>query len=172
MRAPFLAALALAGAVLAGCATQPAVQAPERFAGKLYVVLLDDKDHPSIRAGRSTWGLERSLTYRTSVGGAATITVPPGFVTDLASIPAVASPFLPPDGPWTKAAIVHDFLYDTHGSCVWAGHPSGCSRAAPYTRAEADDILREAMADRGISDWRAWAIHTGVCLGGAKGWGS
>lgn len=166
MKRHLLAALAFLGAVLAACATPgPSAHHVERFGGKLYVVLLDDRDHPSIRAGRSTWGLERPLSYRTSVGGESTITVPAGFVSDLASIPALASPFLPPDGPWTKIAIVHDFLFYTRGTCEWKGHASSCTRATPFTRAEADQVLREGMADRQVSAWRATSIYYGVRAG-------
>lgn len=38
------------------------------------------------------------------------ITVPVGFVTDLASVPWPLSIFFKPDGPWAKAAVIHDFL--------------------------------------------------------------
>jgi hypothetical protein len=141
-----------------------------RFSGKLVLVLLDDRDHPATRDGRSLWGVERSLTYRTSIGGEATITVPAGFVTDLASIPRFASPALPPDGPWTKAAVIHDFLYATAGTGVWKGHASGLSVPGYYTRAAADDILREAMADRGVDVARRNIIWAAVRAGGARGW--
>ncbi len=35
-----------------------------RFGGKLVLVLLDNRDRPSTRGGRSLWGLQRDLTYR------------------------------------------------------------------------------------------------------------
>lgn len=144
----------------------------ERFSGKLVLVLLDDRDHGAIRDGRSLWGVERPVSYRTSIGGEAEITVPPGFVTDLASIPRLAASLYPPDGPWVKAAIVHDFLYGTRGTGVWDKHPSGLSRPTPYTRAEADDVLREAMADRGVGLFARNVIWSAVRAGGAGGWGS
>lgn len=143
-----------------------------RFAGKLALVLLDDKDHPSIRDGRSLWGVERELGYRTSIGGDGAITVPAGFITDLASIPRLVSGILPPDGPWTKAAVIHDFLYGTKGTGNWRGHSSGLTRATPYSRAQADDVLREAMADRGVDRLRRNIIWAAVRAGGARGWGS
>ncbi len=58
----------------------------DRFGGKLVLVLLDNKFSPSIKKGRSLWGLQRDLTYRTGDGDDL-ITVPAGFVTDLTSIP-------------------------------------------------------------------------------------
>lgn len=138
------------------------------FTGELHLVLLEDKNHASTRAGRSLWGVEKPLSYRTHAGD--TITLPPGMVTDLASIPAGASWLLPPDGPWAEIAVFHDLLYVTRGTGVWRGHAS-LSRATPYTRAEADAVLRDGMADLGISGWRKSAIYLGVRLGGAAGWG-
>ena len=85
-----------------------------RFDGKLVLVLLDNRDAPAIRAGRSLWALQRDLSYTTG-DTSDVITVPAGFVTDLASIPRLVWSFYPPDGPWVKAAIIHDFLYDTQG---------------------------------------------------------
>jgi len=140
----------------------------KRFSGKLVLVLLDDKDHPATREGRSLWGLQRELAYQTVAGD--TITVPKGFVTDLASIPRLVSGVLPPDGPWTEAAVVHDCLYFTRGGLqLWYGRRC-ISRAQPYSRAEADDILREAMADIGVGLVQRNIIWTGVRVGGGKGW--
>jgi hypothetical protein len=143
----------------------------DRFSGKLVLVLLDDKEHPSIKGGRSLWGLEKPLSYQPA-GTADQITVPPGFVTDLASIPRWAWTLLPPDGPWVKAAVIHDFLYQTKGTGVWKGHPSGNTRPAPYTRAEADGILREAMADRQVGPVARNLIWAAVRVGGGGGWGT
>lgn len=140
-----------------------------RFSGKLVLVLLDNKYTPSLRAGRSLWALYETLTYRPG-NGPDTITVPKGFVTDLASIPRWAWILLPPDGPWVKAAIIHDFLYATEGTGRWKGHASGNSRAEPYTRAEADGILREAMENRGVDPGRRAIIWAAVRVGGACGW--
>lgn len=148
-----------------------AAQHVDRFSGKLVLVLLDDKEHGAVRDGRSLWGVHDGLTYRTSIGGEATITVQPGFVTDLASIPRLVWTIYPPDGPWVKAAIIHDYLYGTSGTGVWKNHPSSISRATPYTRAEADDILREAMANRGVGLATRNVIWSAVRVGGAGGWG-
>ncbi len=140
-----------------------------RFTGKLRLVLLDDRTHPSIRAGRSLWAIGEELTYE---AGAARdrITVPKGFVTDLASIPRAVWSIYPPDGPWVKAAAIHDFLYFTQGDGIWFKR-RGVARATPYDRREADDIFREAMEDRGIGGVTRTAIWTAVRLGGGKSWG-
>ena len=141
-----------------------------RFGGKLVLVLLDNKYTPSIKKGRSLWGLHDPLTYRPS-DGEHTITVPKGFVTDLASIPRWAWTLVPPDGPWVKGAVIHDFLYATRGTGAWKRHPSGNTREAPYTRAEADWILRDALENRGVDVLRRNIIWLAVRLGGARGWG-
>lgn len=140
-----------------------------RFEGKLVLVLLDDKEHTAMRGGRALWGLERPLGFRDTED--VLITAPAGFVTDLASIPRWAWVVLPPDGPWVKAAVIHDFLYATLGTGVWKAHPAAITRATPYSRREADAVLREAMADRGVDTLRRTLIHLAVRLGGAAGWG-
>ena len=155
-------------------APQPsAPTAPEwrdRFSGKLVLVLLDNKFEPSTKQGRSLWGIHDPLAYRPS-DYAEKITVPPGFVTDLASIPRWAWIVLPPDGPWVKGAVIHDFLYATCGTGVWKNHPTAITRSAPYSRREADAILREALENRGVDRLRRTIIWLAVRLGGASGWG-
>jgi len=140
-----------------------------RFAGKLVLVLLDNRDGPAIRNGRSLWAVQRALEYRTG-GGEDLIVVPPGFVTDLASVPRFVWSFYPPDGPWAKAAIIHDFLYFTRGTGEWHDEV-GITRERPYSREEADDILKEAMDDRRVGRWERFVIWASVRLGGAGGWG-
>lgn len=142
----------------------------DRFGGKLVLVLLDNKFTPAIKKGRSLWGLQRDLTYRPGQGDDL-ITVPAGFVTDLASIPRWGWVLLPPDGPWVKAAIVHDFLYATSGTGAWKRRSNGRTRAEPYTRAEADDVFKEGLENRGVDRLRRLIIWTAVRLGGGRGWG-
>lgn len=64
------------------------------------------------------------------------ITVPVGFETDLATIPWPVNIFFRPDGPWAKAAVIHDFLYYVnHNSLSWAD----------VSRVVRDSIFYEAM---------------------------
>jgi hypothetical protein len=171
--------LVLASAAPAAVQSQPSpapaprtalVIAPGHFGGKLVLVVEFKKGfRPETHAGRTLWAIERPFYYRTKAGDL--ITVPAGMTTDLASIPRLVSGILPPDGPWLAAAMVHDELYATRGTANWHGY-AGRTRAAPYTRAEADDILLEAMQALGVSGWQAWAIHTGVRAGGSAGWGT
>jgi hypothetical protein len=141
----------------------------ERFGGKLWLVLLDNKYSPSVRGGRSLWALQRTLSYRPS-NDDHTITVARGFVTDLTSVPRVGWMLLPPDGPWVKAAVIHDFLYATEGDGKMWDH-EGNTRPTPYTRKEADWILRDALQNRGVGWVTRNIIWLAVRIGGSLGWG-
>ncbi len=94
-------------------------------------------------------------------GMRAIITVPAGFRTDFASIPRMLWPILPPHGKYSRAAVVHDYLYSIRGKA---------SRALPYTRAECDEIFLIAMAELGVSWATRWVMYLGVRLGGWWGW--
>lgn len=145
-----------------------------RFGGKLILVLLDNKYTPSIRGGRSLWALFETLSYRPS-NDVHVITVPRGCVTDLTSIPRVFWNLLPPDGPWVKAAVIHDYLYATQGTgqlppgVPGSRQPVGITRA-PYSRAESDWILRDALANRGVDILRRNLIWLAVRVFGWIPW--
>jgi hypothetical protein len=105
-------------------------------------------------ADNHDWVLFSDLAYH--VGDSdIIITIPKGFVTDFASIPR---PFwsagLSPNGKYSKAAIVHDYLY-------WV---QGC------TRRQADNILMIAMKESGVDAATRTAIYEGVRLGGDSAW--
>jgi hypothetical protein len=62
--------------------------------------------------GRPLYVITKEFSY--SFGSidspVAVFRVPEGFNTDFASIPWPFRLWFPPDGPWAKAAVVHDFL--------------------------------------------------------------
>lgn len=80
------------------------------------------------------------------------ITVPAGFLTDLASTPRIPIIYEVCGNVATKAAVVHDYLYTS-------GRES---------RAIADAVLREAAALAGVSWCQRWAMWAGVRIGGAS----
>jgi len=82
------------------------------------------------------------------------VLVPPGFVTDFASIPRVFWSILPTDGDYTYPAIIHDYLY-------WE---------QPVSRSDADTILKHAMEDFKVSGPKIAAIYSGVRTGGSFAW--
>lgn len=53
--------------------------------------------------------LLNDMTYFLGVG--LSIVVPKGFKTNLTSIPTWLQWFWPPDGPYVRAAVLHDYLY-------------------------------------------------------------
>ena len=82
------------------------------------------------------------------------VIAPTGFVTDLASIPAVFYSLLRPDGEYAYAAIIHDYLYWTQ----------------TRPRDEADDIFNMAMEDFEIGTVKRQAIYRAVRIGGQFAW--
>lgn len=57
------------------------------------------------------WRLEQPLIYEVgSLGSGRKIIVPPGFITDGASIPQYLWSMLPPWGTYSRAAVIHDYL--------------------------------------------------------------
>jgi hypothetical protein len=85
--------------------------------------------------------------------------VAPG-VTDLASIPPAFRWLLAPNGPFTKAACLHDYLYKTRG--MWGR----------YGREACDRIFLEAMLATGVTDEQARIIHRAVRIGGGRAFGT
>lgn len=145
---------------------------------KLFLVSADDAQHCALtKDGRCKWGVAEPFTYQVR-GTHDLINVPPGFTTDLASIPSIVWPLLPPDGPWVKAAVVHDFLYKTCGRGLWQHDAYAFTRKTCkqgedcYTRDEADIILKQAMEDRGVGPFQRFLIYTAVHLFGGGSWGT
>jgi hypothetical protein len=86
-----------------------------------------------------TWEVMKAFQYHVgSEDSNEVVEVPKGFVTDFASVPRFAWWLIPPDGNYTQAAVVHDYLYHTK----------------PYTRHRCDQIFLEAMAVLGVPRWK------------------
>jgi len=82
------------------------------------------------------------------------VRVPIGFVTDFASIPRAFWSLLRPDGTYSYAAVIHDFLY-------WEQYLS---------REASDAIFKLCMEDFKIDATVVSAVHAGVRLGGGSAW--
>ena len=105
-------------------------------------------------ADNRDWMLVQDLEYTIGNTGVS-IKIPKGFVTDFASIPQVLWSFgLSPHGRYSKAAIVHDYLY-------WAQ----CC-----TRKQADNILLIAMKESSVGPIMETEIYKGVRIGGKSSW--
>lgn len=82
------------------------------------------------------------------------VSVPTGFVTDLASVPRILWSKYPPTGRYAYAAVIHDYLY-------W--FQTG-------TREEADEILRAAMSDAKVDKDTVSDFYNALSLLGGAAW--
>lgn len=103
------------------------------------------------------WMLMLPFTYHVgSEYSNKTIKVPKGFITDFASTPPAIYWLIPPWGRYGKAAVLHDYLYQSHK----------CSRK------QADDIFLEAMEVLGVEKWRRFLMYRAVRMFGCLAWHS
>jgi Protein of unknown function (DUF1353) len=98
--------------------------------------------------GGTRWRLTEPLTY---VGREERFVVDAGFTTDFASVPQVFTWLIPRYGRYTKAAILHDYLW---GEC----------RQHRFRWADADGILRRVMRELDVPFLRRWLMWTAVRL--------
>lgn len=108
--------------------------------------LKDDRSRPGWRV------LEQPFAFLSYSKGE--IVVPAGFDTDYASIPRPFWVIYPPDGGYTEAAVIHDYLYWT----------------LDFTRGESDKVFYEAMTALGVPWLRRQIIYRAVRLGGWVAW--
>jgi hypothetical protein len=120
-----------------------------RFLTPLRIERIEDTS----RDGRGTWKLLGPLVYQSDFAGI-TVTVPPGFVTDLASVPRLPFAYLLTGGMGHAAAVIHDALYTGH----------------QVERVTADEVFHEALLVLGISKPQAWLMWAGVRVGGGGSW--
>ncbi|HZN72983.1 MAG TPA: DUF1353 domain-containing protein [Micromonosporaceae bacterium] len=108
-----------------------------------------------------TWTVLRALIYRGKVDD---FEVPVDGLTDFASVPRIFVWFLPRYGRYTRAAILHDYLWSV---AVPAGR---------LTRLDADGIFRAAMRQLEVPFLRRWIMWAAVRWGaltkpdGRRGW--
>lgn len=82
------------------------------------------------------------------------IVIPPGFQTDLASVPALTSWIFPGTSQYDRGGVVHDYLYWDHG----------------FTFLDSNRILEHAVKDCGVSSWRAKTMFFAVQGFGESAW--
>lgn len=100
------------------------------------------------------WIVVQDMAYR--IGNTADfIVVPKGFVTDFASIPpALAAIGLSPHDQYSRAAVIHDYLYWTQG----------CKRD------QADRLLVIVMKESNVGKVDEWLVYNGVDNFGKGPW--
>jgi hypothetical protein len=104
-------------------------------------------------ADGENWFLTRPLSYELPNTNLL-VEVPPGFVTDFASIPRPLWSLLPTWGQYGPPAVVHDYLY-------W---DQRC------TREQADWIFLLGMEESDVGGIERFVIHRAVRWGGALAW--
>lgn len=118
-----------------------------RFTGPLTLTHLD--------ADWRRWRLEQPLSFEVdAIGSGRFVIVPPGFVSDGASVPRPLWWLLPAWGRYSRAAVVHDYLWQR----IDAGEPH---EHAP-TRRRADAIFLDAMRACGVKPWVRWLMWAAV----------
>jgi hypothetical protein len=122
-------------------------------------------------AGREQFALERRIAYRDRhLGELLVPRVTSTFRTDLTSVPALFTWLVPKTGQHLPATLLHDGLIHPPGDVTYVS-----TEGHVVLRAEADRVLRDAMADAGtalIRRWLVWsAVATATMLSGAgTGW--
>jgi hypothetical protein len=96
------------------------------------------------------WEVVEPQVYR---GARDTFVVPAGFRTDFASVPRVVVWLFPRFGPYTMAAVLHDWLV-TDGIASGAVSPR-----------DADGLFRRVLRELGVAPVRRWLMWTGVRWG-------
>lgn len=157
-----LGAAVMSAAVLGaplGAGAQPASRPPEPVgppmrevkpqASGLSIVVIRDKRRESWRRV----AVLNEIWFYCSPRSRALYAVPPGYVTDFASIPGFAKLLFPPFGDWAEAAVIHDWLYDI---------------GARDGKEEADRIFGEAMTEMGVRQPRRSIMLLAVKLGGGS----
>ncbi|WP_199221191.1 DUF1353 domain-containing protein [Limnohabitans sp. JirII-29] len=130
----------------ASCAAQSPVRSPKKAI----------PPHPTVTSFADFRVFMLKEDMRWEIGNTGVfVTVPAGFVTDLASVPQALWSFgLSPIDKYTRAAIIHDYLY-------WS---QSCSKE------QSDNLLAIAMKESDVGWLQGGAVYTGVVVGGQKSW--
>ncbi|WP_239377128.1 DUF1353 domain-containing protein [Frankia sp. Cj5] len=98
------------------------------------------------------WRLLKAVVYQ---GNKQLFTVEKGFVTDFASVPQIFTWLIPRYGRYTKAAILHDWLWEL-------------ADRGGIERADADGIFRRAMRELNVPFLRRWLMWGAVRLAATR----
>lgn len=128
----------------------------------------------SIRArNATTWELTLPLIWTGSKGD--TFVVPAGFVTDFATVPRFLHWLVLPYGPYTRAAVLHDWLLTelARWEARYAADFPGLTRRSRYsilrvayhppaTSRDTDGIFRLVMEQLGVPWTKRWLMWAAV----------
>ncbi len=99
-------------------------------------------------------------------------TIPRGFITDFASVPALVQsiPGFGVNDDSAYSAVGHDYHYCRQGFLEWRRSGVPAIKAVSLTREECDQLLYAGLIAKGYSGAEALAFYEGVRLGGASHW--
>lgn len=123
----------------------------ERFQGNLRF------EPVTMVSGKRWYRLLEPVSYTSHRLGNMTLTVPAGFLTDMASVPILLQPLIQKDDGALWPAVIHDWLYS-----------NDCDLA--ISRKMADEVLLEAMTECGVGPVKRGLIYHAVRLGGGNSW--
>ena len=136
------------------------------------VIVLDRRLHP--QTGEEEFALMRRIAYDDRRFGQLLVPVRlDAFLSDLTSVPALFTWLVPKTGAHLPAALLHDGLCFPDGDEPTFSAPEW--QGDPITRADADRVFRDAMADTGTGVVRRWLVWAAVAtatmvLGHGTGW--
>jgi hypothetical protein len=126
-----------------------------------------DSDLSVQAASATTWRVLAPLIWTGTQGD--TFTVPVGFVTDFATVPRFLRWLINTYGPFTRAAVLHDYLLSMLAAwwkarpVDWAGGGyDWIKNGPPATSREADGIFRRVMQDLDVPGPTRWIMWTAV----------
>ena len=102
------------------------------------------------------------------------VTIPKGYVTDMASVPRACWAFIAPFDV-ARAAVVHDIMYEKINTQYKAVHESAAAEEGPATKKEretyreiADHTFLEGMnaSEPPVSSWKKYAAYYAVRMFG------
>lgn len=129
----------------------------------------------SIRAvTATTWSLLAPLVWTGTKGD--TFTVPVGFVTDFATVPRFLHWLALPYGPYTRAAVLHDYLLVELARWTNETRSGGAvGWLPPANSRDTDGIFRRVMEDLGTpwaKRWVMWAaVRAAACFNSRRSYG-
>ena len=113
------------------------------------------------------WMLLRAMTYE---GQRDKFRIPAGYKTDFASVPKILQWFAPSTGPYTQAAVLHDYLCDSLNEWGYVILPNRYD-VYPLTldgviaSRDVDGLFRRVMREEGVPLALRWFMWTGVRWG-------
>jgi hypothetical protein len=133
------------------------------------VPFLNKFDDLTIRPhGTSTWILVEPLVYK---GADREFVIPAGYVTDFATVPKFMRWLFETYGPYTRAAIVHDWLITEMARWQLEVRNGGAKGwLPPATSRDTDGIFRRVMREEDTPLAERWVMWAAVRTAGLFNW--